>query len=348
MGREAPFRRIEASAEELSFDHDERDTGGMKWPTFVTLKAIHPEHGEVGRLTYNVPKRKKDKIIIDRMEVDGDHRRKGYGSALMNELQNRHPNTPIEHGDRTPDGKGWWAGYSKGKDVRDGRVGSRRTAAEGWKFEHHEVADAKDGGRHYRMFADPPGGGRSHMVNYHVTDVPSIKPEYGSRTTPDLHPIMERALQSQHPGVPMHGPEHDAPAEPEKPKRRVYYHGTTVGGVTHILPADHHGGGVVWPHDTDSSYAYASESLDHAWGYAEKAFDNASRPGGHPRVYQVRPIGGHQHVEEDPTWDHARGKSRNNNSTDRRSKRGWEVVREMKMPGHMGKPEDWQPGGDRW
>jgi GNAT superfamily N-acetyltransferase len=107
----------------IDFEHEETNTGGSKWPTKVVLKALHPETGEqMGFLNYNVPRRKADRITVQRLETHEDHRGKGVGSALMDEMQRRHPGTPIDHGDRTPDGNAWWNKYSDGKKVTRGRT----------------------------------------------------------------------------------------------------------------------------------------------------------------------------------------------------------------------------------
>ncbi|MFD7835539.1 GNAT family N-acetyltransferase [Streptomyces sp. NPDC059761] len=99
----------------------------------MALHAIHPETGDrMGTLTYKVPRRKADKIHIDRLETHEDHQRKGVGSALMDELQRRHPGTPIDHGDRTDAGKAWWNGYTDGKKVTRGRTMAARTAGMTW------------------------------------------------------------------------------------------------------------------------------------------------------------------------------------------------------------------------
>lgn len=115
-------RKAAAETTSLGFESSEQDTGGSKRPTLVTLTGVHPDHGPVGFLRYYVPRRKADKILVDRLEVDPEHRGHGYASQLMDEMQNRHPKTPIDHGDRTPDGTVWWANYSKGKPVRNGRT----------------------------------------------------------------------------------------------------------------------------------------------------------------------------------------------------------------------------------
>ncbi|MFF7198236.1 GNAT family N-acetyltransferase [Streptomyces sp. NPDC008079] len=116
------FRRTAASAAPR-FEHEETETGGTKRPTRVRLQALHPETGEeMGHLTYDVPRRKADKIYINKLETHPEHRHKGVGSALMDEMQHRHPGTPIEHGDRTPDGAAWWKRYTDGKSVSRGRT----------------------------------------------------------------------------------------------------------------------------------------------------------------------------------------------------------------------------------
>jgi GNAT superfamily N-acetyltransferase len=114
------------------FEHEETDTGSSIWPTRVKLKALHPETGEeMGFLDYQVPRRKNNKITVHELKTHEDHRRKGVGSALMDEMQRRHPGTPIDHGDRTPDGKAWWKGYADGKRVQRGRTMATLTTVAG-------------------------------------------------------------------------------------------------------------------------------------------------------------------------------------------------------------------------
>lgn len=106
-----------------SFEAEEKESGSEKWPTEVRLHAMHPETGDrMGTLKYWVPRRKSDKINIRGLDTQPDHRRQGVGSALMDEMQRRHPGTPINHGERTDDGKGWWKGYTKDKKVTKGRT----------------------------------------------------------------------------------------------------------------------------------------------------------------------------------------------------------------------------------
>ncbi len=114
------------------------------------------------------------------------------------------------------------------------------------------------------------------------------------------------------------------------------YHGTTREHLDEILPAVEHGHGVVFPHDTDQGYAYATPNLSDAWAYAEKAWHASGD--GIPRVYRVEALGD---VEPDPQQD-AHGRQRGNFEADVRSRAGFAVVEEMPMPEHMGDPEDWR------
>ncbi|THA72470.1 N-acetyltransferase [Streptomyces sp. A0642] len=112
-----------AQAAEPSFEHEEIDTGGTKRPTKIHLHAHDPATGDrMGTLTYHVPRRKADKILVEELATKETHQRKGVGSALMDEMQRRHPGTPIDHGDRTPAGKAWWNGYTRDKKVTRGRT----------------------------------------------------------------------------------------------------------------------------------------------------------------------------------------------------------------------------------
>jgi GNAT superfamily N-acetyltransferase len=114
------------------FEHEETDTGSSIWPTRIKLKALHPETGEeMGFLDYQVPRRKNNKITVHELKTHEDHQRKGVGSALMDEMQRRHPGTPIDHGDRTPDGKAWWKSYADGKRVQRGRTMATLTTVAG-------------------------------------------------------------------------------------------------------------------------------------------------------------------------------------------------------------------------
>jgi GNAT superfamily N-acetyltransferase len=126
----ASFFRQAAADSGIDFEHEEIDTGGSKRPTKIHLHAVDPGSGErMGTLTYHVPRRKADKILVEHLGTEEAHRGKGVASALMDEMQRRHPATPIDHGDRTDAGKGWWDKYTDGKKVTRGRTMASVTAS---------------------------------------------------------------------------------------------------------------------------------------------------------------------------------------------------------------------------
>jgi GNAT superfamily N-acetyltransferase len=122
---------VDSDAHLLTFEHQSEYNGGSRWPYDHMLTAMHPEHGPVGSLKYKMSgDRANSKIKIDRLEVDAEHRRKGYGSALMDAVQARHPKSSIDHGDRTDAREAWWADYGDGKADKRGRTAiMRRTTA---------------------------------------------------------------------------------------------------------------------------------------------------------------------------------------------------------------------------
>lgn len=122
-------------SEPLSFRAEEQETGKSKYPRLVTLTAEHPEHGDVGYLKYFPGRRANSPMLIDRLEVGDGHRGKGYGSALMDEVQRRHPDMGINHGDRTDAGKDWWRSYTRGKAVRRGRTAALTPSALKYKLQ---------------------------------------------------------------------------------------------------------------------------------------------------------------------------------------------------------------------
>jgi hypothetical protein len=120
----------------------------------------------------------------------------------------------------------------------------------------------------------------------------------------------------------------------EEPKD--YYHGTTEEDLSEVSPATNHRRGVIFPHQTDPEYGYATPSESNAWHYAELAWNATDH--GIPRVYRVRPTGP---IEEDPThWPN--GESRGNFSDDVRSRHPFEVHEELPTPEHWQRDEeDW-------
>ena len=330
----------EPDAHLLSYEHASEYNGGSRWPYSHTITATHPERGEVGRVKYFTSSdRANAKIKIERLEVGNGHRRRGYGSALMDELQRQHPKSSIDHGDRTDAGKAWWSSYGEGKADRRGRTAA---ADGGWQFSHHHIE-----GPHWRSFGGPADNPRQVMTEYKLRDggiqfgTGAVHEHQVRKHGPEAVERLHDAVREHH-GLDEAPPETAAP-QPTRRAPRLYYHGTTTADVTHILPAARHGQGVMFRSDTSHEHAYASLDKDAAWSYAEKAHYVT---GGKPRVYQVRPMhGDHSHVEEDPMWDDVRGHSRGNYEGDRRSKVGFEVVRELKTPRHIHENFDW-PGKD--
>jgi len=88
-----------AAVPQFQFEHEDRDTGGSKFPIKRTLRAIHPETGEhAGTLNYFPPKRKGGIVTVDSLE--GGH--PGAASALMNEMEDRHPGSRVKHANDMP------------------------------------------------------------------------------------------------------------------------------------------------------------------------------------------------------------------------------------------------------
>lgn len=125
---------------------------------------------------------------------------------------------------------------------------------------------------------------------------------------------------------------------------KIYYHGTSVPDVTHILPASKHKGEVTYEGTTSIHHAYATPHVEEAWEYAQESF-GGSKPGRprRPRVYKVRAIGGDHHVEDDPEYETVKspidGRTfqswRGTRPDDKRSKVGFEVLGEEEVPDHV-------------
>lgn len=111
---------VQSPPEGMTFEHGTEETGGSKWPTRNSIHAIVNDK-PVGHITYLTHPRKRT-LAIHMVHVLPSQRRQGIASALMDEVQNRHPNHTILHGDRTIDGRAWWSGYSQDKTVQRGRV----------------------------------------------------------------------------------------------------------------------------------------------------------------------------------------------------------------------------------
>jgi hypothetical protein len=217
-----------------------------------------------------------------------------------------------------------------------GKTAAGPSPESGWNFEHYHLE-----GRNHRLFGTEPGGPqREHMLGYRLTPENRIAPDERDLDRVSEHaraPLLDAAM-AQHGATELHGPEHEAPSEPESSDPPAYYHGTTAARVRTILPAARHQRFVSFPHVTDPHHAYATTNLDSAWDYAEKAWHNGGQ--GRPRVYRVEPLG---EVEADPEIDE-KGVRRGNKVDDVRSKHGFRVVDRMPPPPHIAETtgEDWR------
>ncbi len=80
----------------FSFSHENRDMGGTKYPTKVVLRAHHPNTGEIqGELNYYPPKRKGGITTVSDFGFLQDGPARGAHSALMNEMEDRHPGSRV-------------------------------------------------------------------------------------------------------------------------------------------------------------------------------------------------------------------------------------------------------------
>ena len=112
----------DVESQTIVFSTEDTRPFGPELPIVRWLFANSPSGGSLGVLRYYPPHREGDPILIARLEVEPECRRCGIGSALMDELQRKHPDIPIDHGDRTTAGEVWWTAYAKGKNVQRGRT----------------------------------------------------------------------------------------------------------------------------------------------------------------------------------------------------------------------------------
>src|ERR1041385_6071438 len=90
--------RFHQLTETLTFRTDARGTS--KGQTDLTLYAF--DDGEyVGHFDYSIW---RDEVSVQMIEVPDDKRRRGYGTAMVHELQAKYPDTEINMGGLTDDG----------------------------------------------------------------------------------------------------------------------------------------------------------------------------------------------------------------------------------------------------
>lgn len=83
------------AARNLTFTHREHETGGTKFPTRHTLHVRDADQNDqaIGHVDYFPPKRRGGPVHIDNVQA---HDAPGAGSALINEVQRRHPDSTIK------------------------------------------------------------------------------------------------------------------------------------------------------------------------------------------------------------------------------------------------------------
>jgi ADP-ribose pyrophosphatase YjhB (NUDIX family) len=86
------------SVSDFDFSHEEINTGGTKYPTRVHLRAHHPDGSDAGSMHYFPPKRKGSPVTVDTLP-HGDDRARGAGSALLDEMERRHPGSRVVYMD---------------------------------------------------------------------------------------------------------------------------------------------------------------------------------------------------------------------------------------------------------
>lgn len=191
------------------------------------LTAVHPKKGPVGTLQYI---KRADHLQVETLRVPGEHRGNGFAGHLMDEMQRRHPGTPINHGSRTDDGQDWWDKYSEGKDVTDGRTMASKTASGNWippklTDEHEKALSHPDYGqskrdllslakspkpglkmwrgevRHKDHLADPPSVGMHWSINPDQVISPNEVPKDHHRVIWEatLHHPEKESIPRSHP-----------------------------------------------------------------------------------------------------------------------------------------------------
>ena len=136
------FEHHAGEDEEDGFDRRDADYGHGGREELHTLTATHPDHGQMGTLKYWSPRFEGDYISVHMLKVPKEHQRRGVASALMDEMQSRHPGTSIMHGYRTPQGRSWWGGYTDGKTPSWGRTQAALVSINGQQYSPHEYVKA--------------------------------------------------------------------------------------------------------------------------------------------------------------------------------------------------------------
>jgi GNAT superfamily N-acetyltransferase/mRNA-degrading endonuclease RelE of RelBE toxin-antitoxin system len=90
-----------ASSGGYEFSHESIQNGGIKYPYRDTLHAHDPQTGEkVGELHYFPPKRKGSPVTVAENGFGYFDRKRGAGSALLDEMESRHPGSRVVWADK--------------------------------------------------------------------------------------------------------------------------------------------------------------------------------------------------------------------------------------------------------
>lgn len=151
--------------------------------------VIHPE--SVASLQYATYPCGRH-VFVYGVETKPNQQRKGYASALMDDLYNRHPHAVIEHGDRTPEGRNWWSTY---QDPAPHRSASSITAAFARTAMPSELHPRPEG--FYSTITDPHGD-IVQPGHHPVTD------PHCDESSHYLHPVHPHYLEGYDPASPRH------------------------------------------------------------------------------------------------------------------------------------------------
>lgn len=88
------------------------DCGRFEERVLKGFDPAHPAHPEpVSQLRYHLSRCGHVALVGD-LHTRPDAERRGYASAIMDDLYARHPGTEIDHGMRTVPGQNWWSTYA--------------------------------------------------------------------------------------------------------------------------------------------------------------------------------------------------------------------------------------------
>jgi GNAT superfamily N-acetyltransferase len=261
-------RKTAATRADFQFEHEDTDIRGIKHGYKNHLRAIHPETGEhAGTLTYFAPTRKGAPVIVDDLTTSHP----GAGSALMDEVESRHPGSRIQHGVDKPMSKGkphydhsdygkatdWSAHYPnlpeqvhRGLNVRlEGSDARAVTRGEGSAADHAQILHSalRDGGPLGMHWSSDEETSRN-FAHRNIRDPRKDVPVILHADRPAQKDLETRPNVLKNNGVWMHDYEH---GDAEVPVRR--------GRSVNLR-------GISWKPDAPHSEADASGWVHHTFG----------------------------------------------------------------------------------